>query len=129
MHVANAAMQLLIGYHLFEDDILLKTVQNQLDYILGKNAVNLSFVSGYGVNSVKNLHNRLTISHSSVLDGFVVAGIDKKLENSILSSLISNEIPDAKRFVDHPQSYSNTEVAIYHNSVFIFVVGALNSLY
>lgn len=127
MHIANSAMQLLIGYHLFKDEILLKTVQHQLDYILGKNALNLSFITGYGKNSVNNLHNRLTISHSAMLNGFLAAGIDKNLENSILKELISKETPEAKRFIDHNQSYSNTEVAIYQNSVFIFVLGGLNS--
>lgn len=124
MHIGNSAIQLLICSKLVNDTLPFKTVQHQIDYLFGKNAINTSFVSEHGTQSVQKLHNRLTISHQSILPGFVVAGIDRNFENSTLSSLVPKQTADAKAFIDHQESYSNTEVAIYQNSVLIFMLGA-----
>ena len=129
MYICSDAMLLLCGYELTKDEDILETVQNQLDYLIGKNALNMSFVTGYGSDYPKNAHNRLTIGKNAYLTGSLVSGVDRNRGSEILSVSISKEIPAAKRYLDHSESYTNNEVAIYFNSGLIFLVSALESIY
>lgn len=129
MYICSDAMLLLCGYELTKDKDILESVQNQLDYLVGKNAVNLSFVTGYGSAFPKNAHNRLTIGKKAYLTGSLVSGIDRNRGSEILFTSISKDTPAAKCYLDHSESYTNNEVAIYFNSGLIFLVSALESIY
>lgn len=128
MYVSNSAMLLLSAYELYHDEDLIPEIQNQLDYLLGKNAINLSFVTGYGKKYPRYPHNRLTIGKQTYLKGSLVAGIDRNLGSEVLAGSEVKDVAPAKRYIDHQESYTNNEVAIYFNSSFIFVLGGINYL-
>lgn len=127
MYVANNAMLMLSAYEFYHDEDLIHEIQNQLDYLLGKNAINQSFVTGYGQKYPMNPHNRLTIGKQAYLKGSLVAGIDRNLGSEVLSSSGMKDVAPAKRYLDHQESYTNTEVAIYFNSALIFVLAGINA--
>lgn len=129
MYLCSDALMLLCAYELTEDKDILQSIQNHLDYLLGKNALNMSFVSGYGVNYPHHLHNRLTIGKQAYLKGALVSGVDRNRGSEVLASSVSKETAPAKCYLDHVQSYTNNEVAIYFNSGLIFLLAGMESIY
>lgn len=86
-----------------------------LSYLLGRNALNLCFVTGEGSHHPASVHNRLYLSLNAVPAGAVVGGPDADREDSIIASLPADTAP-AKAYVDTYKSYSTNEPAIYSNS-------------
>ena len=88
---------------------------DHLSYLLGRNAMNLCFVSGEGTHSPTSIHNRLYLSLNSVPAGAVVGGPDADREDDMTRALADNTAP-SKMYVDSYKSYSTNEPSIYYNS-------------
>ncbi|MBR5291054.1 MAG: glycoside hydrolase family 9 protein [Erysipelotrichaceae bacterium] len=115
MNVANDAMMMLLIHDIEPSDDLWNCAFEQLSYLLGKNSLNFSFVSGYGTQFPKNIHHRIAQVNQSILKGALVGGPD--------ATLVDN-LPPAKQYWDDSSLYSTNEVAIYYNSPLVFVVSA-----
>lgn len=61
MTVLTNAMVLCFAQRLTGDDKYLQSAMYQLDYIFGRNALAISYVTGHGENAIKEPHNRPTI--------------------------------------------------------------------
>lgn len=94
---------------------------NHLSYLLGRNALNLCFVSGEGTHSPTSIHNRLYLSLNSVPAGAVVGGPDADREDDMTEAL-SDGTALAKMYVDSYRSYSTNEPSIYYNSSVLALV-------
>jgi endoglucanase len=111
--VANNAMILAIaGYR----DAALES----LDYLLGRNAINQSYVTGYGERASHNQHHRFW-AHSldpalpEPYPGSVAGGPDSHLQDPVAQRNLPGCAP-ATCYLDEIGSYSTNEVAINWNS-------------
>ncbi len=130
-NLLNNAVVMAYAHRLTEDERYLDGVAQTMDYVLGRNGLNFSFVSGYGTHSMTNPHHRFWAGEPQ--NGFpfpppgVVAG-----GPNISPSDPAAQVPEitsratSKRYIDHRDSYSTNEVTINWNSPLAWVATYLH---
>ncbi len=96
---------------------------NQLHYLLGMNAMDISYVTGFGDHAFKDPHNRVTVADKvgSPIPGEVSGGPCTLLADEEIKKHADPNTPPQKCYVDDHMSYSTNEVAIYWNSSLLFL--------
>lgn len=122
--IANNGIVLSMAYDFTGKQVYYQTALEQLNYLLGKNSLDLCFVSGFGYNYPKSQHNRLALSKNTVEIGFLSGGPDASREDNIAQQLPA-DTPPAKVYVDDYRSYSTNEIAIYYNSALLYLMATL----
>lgn len=118
MTIANNGMDLYFANSISENSEYASIANEQLNYLLGKNALGTSFVTGYGTVSPEHPHHRPSMKSEHAVYGMLVGGVNQNLEDNFAEALLMDE-PPAKCYVDNAESYSTNEVTIYWNSPFI----------
>lgn len=121
--ICSNARQLLFAAKLTGDSKYSNCAYNQLQYILGQNALSYCYVSGYGSLSPVNVHHRPCIVTGTVMKGMVIGGPNANLEDPFAKALLA-DMPPAKCYLDNNQSFSTNEVTIYWNSPFIYFLSS-----
>lgn len=98
-------------------------VQSQIDYLLGANAFNLSFVTQAGTYSVRNLHHLYRIATGVSLPGYLVGGPNEKAQAGIAPKNMG-----MLSYIDSEKSYAVNEFAIDYNASLIGLL-AVNHAY
>jgi endoglucanase len=126
--VMNMALLKLVAYRISGNTELLKSVQGDADYGLGRNATGHCFVTGFGDKKVMHIHHRL-----SGADG--IAEPHPGLLCGGPNLIVPDDCPDiqrsgfpAKSYSDAECSYSTNEIAINWNAPLFFVFAALDSM-
>ncbi|NUT93213.1 MAG: endoglucanase [Saccharothrix sp.] len=96
-----------------------------MHYLLGRNPVSYSYVSGYGTQPVKNVHhrhwaNQLDPTLPTAPPGVLSGGPNSGLQDPIAARLLTGCKPQ-KCFVDHIEAYSLNEVTVNWNSAFAWI--------
>jgi len=125
----NGAMMLLQAYRLNGKCDYLDAAQSHLDYVLGRNATGLSFVTGFGARSPRHPHHRLSLGDTvaAPVPGFVVGGPQPFQQDKAECPAYPSALP-ALSYLDHACSYASNEVAINWNAPLVYVLGALSAL-
>lgn len=120
----DAAMQDAYG----QAAIYEETALAQMNYLLGMNAVDYSYVTGYGDRAYKHPHNRPTECDGIELPmpGWVSGGPFKTPCDEVGMKQIPTGTPPMKCYVDHAACYSLNEITIYWNSPAVFVTAFIN---
>lgn len=97
----------------------------QMNYILGLNAVGMSYISGIGEKSINAPHFRPSSADGieKCHEGFVSGGANCYLNDEFAKKLIPQGTPPMKCFADDERCYSLNEITIYWNSPAVFVSG------
>ncbi|TDW23671.1 glycoside hydrolase family 9 protein [Kribbella kalugense] len=117
---ANDAMILGIAADLTGRAAYRSAALESLDYLLGRNAINQSYVTGYGERASDNQHHRFW-AHSlnpalpSPYPGSMAGGPNSHLQDPVAQRNLPGCAP-AKCYIDDIGSYSTNEVAINWNS-------------
>lgn len=117
---ANDAMILALAADLTGRAAYRSAALESLDYLLGRNALNQSYVTGYGERSSHNQHHRFW-AHSlnpalpSPYPGSLAGGPNSHLQDPVAQRNLPGCAP-AKCYLDEIGSYSTNEVAINWNS-------------
>jgi endoglucanase len=127
MTVMNNAMLLLVANRLETNENFVQTALDQFHYLLGRNAMGVSYVTGFGEKSVMKPHHRPSGADrvKEPVPGLVSGGPNRNLEDGAAQSQLQGQ-PPAKCFIDDVGSYSTNEIAIYWNSPAVFVAAALS---
>jgi endoglucanase len=122
MLAMNRAMHLLVARRLFGDPLYERTALDQVHYLLGRNAPDISYVTGFGDRAVRDPHYRPGAADGvdEPVPGFVAGGPNANLQDDIARNRLAGK-PPALCFADHKDSYSTNEVTIYWNSPAVFV--------
>lgn len=127
MYLLNNAMTLLMANDIQPNDRYLAAAQSHLNYILGNNPLGVNFITGASEISPKNPHHRPSAAVGSAMPGMLVGGPDEYLHDLAVKTLLSGK-PAAERYLDSVESYSTNEVAIYWNSVLLYILARFSKL-
>ena len=106
-------------------------VVSQMDYLLGVNATDYSYVTGVGAHAFCNPHNRVPASDGieETIPGFVSGGANgSRWIDPVAKELIPEGTPPMKCYADRWECYSLNEITIYWNSPAIFCAAFLDSV-
>lgn len=126
----NQSMMLLQGYRLNGERAYLQAAQSGLDYALGRNATDTSFVTGFGTRSALHPHHRPSVADgiAAPVPGFLVGGPQPgQQDKGDCRAKYPSALP-AKSFLDDDCSYASNEVAINWNAPLVYVSAAIQAL-
>ncbi|GAA1584500.1 glycoside hydrolase family 9 protein [Kribbella sancticallisti] len=118
--VANSSMIMATAYELTGQSKYRDAALESLDYLLGRNAINQSYVTGYGERASANQHHRfwaksLDPALPSPAPGSLAGGPNSGLQDPVAQRNLQGCAP-ATCYVDDIGSYSTNEVAVNWNS-------------
>lgn len=116
--LANAQM-LVLAYEITEDKSFYDTALYQLNYILGLNGVNYSYVAGFGTVYPENIHHAITENDDTYgsYPGLVVPGPNMNINDDYaLTKYFTEDTPPALCYVDDVDSYSTNENCLIFNA-------------
>ncbi|MDX8048563.1 glycoside hydrolase family 9 protein [Lentzea sp. BCCO 10_0798] len=116
----NAAVIMAMAYDLSLKREYSDAVLESMDYLLGRNGLNQSFISGYGERASKNQHhrhwaNQLDPKLPNPPAGSLAGGPNSGLQDPVAQQNLPGCAP-AKCYIDEIGSWSTNEVAINWNS-------------
>lgn len=123
--VANNGMVLALAYDLTRQPKYRDGAFTALDYLLGRNPTNYSYVAGYGDQPVRNVHhrfwaNQLNPALPTAPAGALSGGPNSWLQDPVAARLLTG-CPPQRCFVDHVEAYSVNEVTVNWNSAFAWL--------
>ena len=128
--VAANSMVCAYAYILTEDKKFLNGAVSGMDYLLGRNANDYSFVTGYGTHTSKYPHHRywsglIDSAFPFAPNGILVGGPNCGMEDPWVrgSGWKKGEIPAAKCYMDHIEAYSTNECTINWNAPLAWLAG------
>ncbi len=124
------AMMLVQGYRLNGKREYLDAAQAMLDYVLGRNATDTSFVTGFGDKATLHPHHRPSEADgiAEPIPGFIAGGPQPgQQDKSDCGVAYPSNIP-AKSYLDNYCSYASNEIAINWNAPLVYVAAAIQAL-
>ena len=125
---ANQGMALVQAYRLTRDTSYLHAAVATLDYLLGRNAIGMSFVTGHGARSPMHPHHRPSEADGVVdpVPGLLAGGPNPARQDRCEG--YPSTLP-AKAYLDHVCSYASNEIAINWNAPLAYLAGAIDAIY
>ncbi len=121
--VVNNDMIMAYAYELTGDDSFLQGVVSGMDYILGRNPMDYSYVTGYGSHAAENPHHRwwsyqADSTFPKAPNGVLVGGPNSGMQDPWVqgSGWKPGEIAPAKCYMDHIEAWSVNECTINWNA-------------
>lgn len=125
----NQALMLIQGYRLGGDRRQLDAAQAALDYVLGRNPLGRSMVTGFGQRPPLHPHHRPSMADGieAPVPGFLAGGANAGQQDANGCPPYASKLP-ALSYLDHDCSYASNEVAINWNAPLVYVSAALQVL-
>lgn len=126
----NQSMMLLQAYRLNGKADYLHAAQAGLDYVLGRNATEYSFVTGFGARPAMHPHHRPSEADTvkDPVPGFLIGGPHAgQQDKGDCRKPYPSHLP-AISYLDDVCSYASNEVAINWNAPLVYVTAALDEL-
>ncbi len=122
---ANLGVAMIYAYKITGENQYLLGACEVADYLFGKNATGISFVTGFGTKATSDPHHRHMIAAAvDPIPGFLAGGPNAGRQDSAYSPY-SSRFP-AKSYEDVHKSYASNEVAINWNAPLTFLLGAID---
>ena len=129
----NQGVFLLYAYYVTGEQKYYEAAKKVIDYLLGKNPLDMSFLTGFGTKSPKLPHHRPSTADkiTDPVPGMIVGGPQPGGEDIGSKSWECKDyrtgVP-ATSYTDDRCSYATNEVAINWNAPFAYIAGALEAL-
>jgi endoglucanase len=129
--VANNLLIVALAYDLTHEARYLDAVAVGFDYLLGRNPLDKSYVSGYGFRPLQNPHHRFWARQYNFRfppppPGLLAGGPNSGLEDPTAKAAGLRGCPPQKCYVDHIEAWSLNEVAINWNAPLAWVAAFLD---
>ena len=129
--VLNQAMLFVEAYRLSGKRDYLDAAQSQLDYVLGRNPLARSYITGFGARPPMHVHHRVSEADDIVdpVPGWLAGGPNPGQQDA--KDCIKHPYPSkmpALSYIDAVCSYASNEVAINWNAPLVYVAAALQAL-
>src|SRR5664280_448701 len=124
--VLNNALVMAIAYDFTKNPELLTAVAEGMDYILGRNPLAQSYVTGYGVRPLTNPHHRfwahqVDARYPSAPAGIVSGGPNSGLQDPYVKAAGLTRCAPEKCFMDNAEAWSTNEITINWNAPLVWV--------
>ena len=127
-------IMIIMGYAYDYSDgeaVYLNGVSESMDYLLGRNAMDQSYLTGYGERPLLNPHHRfwafqLDANSPMPPAGAISGGPNTGREDPFIQATLPSSTPPQKSFLDHIESWSTNEITINWNSPFAWVAAFLH---
>ncbi|AHM59354.1 cellulose 1,4-beta-cellobiosidase [Flammeovirgaceae bacterium 311] len=123
---ANQSIAQIYAYKITGDKKYINNALTNLDYIMGRNATDYSFVTGFGHKTPMYPHHRLAEADgiAEPIPGFIAGGVNpEKQDGCYYPSPYADEV-----YVDDVCSYASNEIAINWNAPFAYLTTAMEAL-
>jgi endoglucanase len=125
--ILNNLVVMATAYDLTGDRDYRDAVVEGMDFLLGRNALNISYVTGYGDVFSQNQHSRMYARQLNAElprppDGFIAGGPNSSIQDPVAQALLS-DCPATPQFcyIDDIESWSTNEITINWNSTLSWV--------
>ena len=117
------------AYDITGDKRYLLAVRESMDYLLGRNALGLSYVTGYGTTYSQHQHSNMFAAsidpfYPPVPKGALAGGPNSGLADDYAISKLSGCAPQAC-YIDDTRSFSTNEIAINWNAPLVWMASFL----
>jgi endoglucanase len=129
--VLNNMMVLGLAHLLTADARYLDAVVAGMDYLLGRNPLDQSYVTGYGERPLEHPHHRFWANQANKKypgppPGAVSGGPNSKLEDPYAKGMGLSGCAPQTCFVDHIESFSTNEITINWNAPLAWTAALLD---
>jgi endoglucanase len=129
--VLNNAIILALAADMTNDAKYVNAVAEGMNYILGRNPLDQSYVTGYGERPLQNPHHRFWAHQAnakfpSAPAGVVSGGPNSGLQDPYVQAAGLAGCAPQKCFVDNIEAWSANEMAINWNAPLAWVAGYLD---
>ena len=120
---------LMYGYLLTGDKQYLAAAQQNMDYILGRNATGYCYVTGFGTKSPMHPHHRLSIADGieAPVPGMLVGGPNPGQQDREASHLTYPSSQPDESYIDDAGSYASNEIAINWTAALVALAGWIDA--
>jgi len=129
--VLNTMIVFAYAYEYTGDTKYLDGMTSSMDYILGRNALDQCYVTGYGERPLQNPHHRfwayqLSKKFPKPPAGCVSGGPNSNFQDPTINAAMKKGTPPQKCFMDHIDSWSTNEITINWNAPFAWATAYLD---
>jgi endoglucanase len=126
--IVNNGVIFGLAYDFTKKEAFLKAAVDSLDYLLGRNPMAKSYITGYGARPLQNPHHRFWAHQESSQfppppPGILSGGPNSGIEDPYAQAAGLGGCAPQKCFVDHIQSWSTNEIAINWNAPLVWLAG------
>jgi endoglucanase len=123
---ANSSSVNVLGSRFFEDaSVYIDAALEHVHYLLGRNPLSQSYITGFGSNASKHPHHRPSVAVGSAVPGMVIGGPNMNTQQDRALQTHCTGLPPSKCYIDHKDSFASNEITIYWNSTVYFVAAVL----
>ena len=121
---ANQGVLLINAYLLTHNKKYLDAALTNADYLLGRNAIGYSFVTGIGYKSVMHPHHRPSVADGidDPVPGLLSGGPNPGMQDKCKYPFTEPETA----YVDVMESYASNEIAINWNAPAVYLFSAID---
>jgi len=132
-YIVSKSIILAYAYDLSKDTKYYQGITESLDYLMGRNPNNKSYVSGYGEKPLQNPFHRFFCNQydrkfPSVPPGFLTSGPNSANVDPWAFTGIRQQVPPQKSYDDHVESWSTNEVNINLNATLAWITSYVDGL-
>lgn len=124
--VLNNALVMALAYDFNKDPQLLTAVAQAMDYLLGRNPLGQSYVTGYGIRPLQHPHHRfwaqqVDARYPNAPAGIVSGGPNSGLQDPYVKAAGLTKCAPEKCFIDNAEAWSTNEITINWNAPLVWV--------
>lgn len=126
----NIGLASMLAYRVSGNEKYYKASIDVLDFIMGRNPLDQSYITGFGDNPPMNIHHRQSAADGIInpVPGWVAGGANPGNQNQDCGAGAYNSTLPALSFLDRYCSYSTNEITTYWNSPFVYLTAGLEYL-
>jgi endoglucanase len=129
--VMTDALMMGLAYDFTHESKYLNGVALSMDYILGRNGLDQSFITGYGSRPLQNPYHRFWChqanpKYPSPPPGVMSGGANSELQDPYVQGAGLKGLPPMKCFMDNGEAWSTNEVTINWNAPLVWVSAFLD---
>lgn len=129
---ANKGMVLMHAYILSKEKKYLNATIGLIDYLMGRNPLDKSYLTGFGVNPTMNPHHRPSQADTveAPIPGMLAGGPNRDASDISACKNFDYRVTGApaKSYYDNSCSFASNEVAINWNAPFAYIVGSIQAI-
>ena len=130
-YVLSGMMVLGLAYDISKDKRHLNAMASGMDYFMGRNPMDITYVTGYGERPFRNPHHRFWAYQADPAfpkapPGIISGGPNTELQDPMVNAAGLQGCSPLKCFLDHIEAWCVSEIAINWNGMLVWVSSYLD---